>query len=525
MLHGRPEPIWELDVRRELPAHRAPLRRDVDVDAVVIGAGVTGATTALLLAQQGRQVVLLDAADIASGATSNTSGHLTRVPDGSLSALVDKFGMETASLVLEGCGVAIDLVEHLAQENAIECGLSRVPGFLFTESLDGIDALEGEAQLANVLGLPAILTDVVPLPFAVAAVLFPGQAQLNAVRYVLGLADALERLGGRVACRTRVLEVEHGEPCVVHTEHGSITADDVVIATHSPFGVHLIHTELAAYRSYMLAARTVDDVLTSVPAIYWDDASPYNYLSSVPTRVGPMLLVGGQDHRTGQEHDTPSRFEKLEAWTRERVEVERIERRWSSEVFQSADELPYVGAGSHPELTFATGFAGNGLAFGTLSAIVLSNLIAGIDDPWQLPLSPRRIKPFAAAREFVRDNLNVTMHFVSDRLRKPEADTIDDVAPGEGKLVAVGGRKLAVYREPSGELHALSPICSHLKCIVQWNGAQRTWDCPCHGGIYSATGEVLAGPPTRALERVELLAPDSEVVSLVVGPEIKTSRG
>jgi len=488
--------LWETECERP---PRPRLDHDLDVDVAIVGAGITGLTTAVLLARTGRRVAVLEAHDIGSGVTGRTSAHLTQVLDRGFHEIESNFGERGAALAFEIGARAIDYIEHLVTEHDIACDFRRTPGYLFTESADDLDSLQKEARTANRLGVPALFSHVVPLDFAVGGLVIPNQARFQPLSYVLGLAGALERLSGLVFPRTRVIDVERGDPCIVRTSEWVVRARDVIVATHSPIGRHLIQTEIAPYRSYVLAARLASDA--RVPGLFWDTASPYHYLREHSTDDGDLVIVGGADHKTGQEHDTASRYLELERYLRDRFDVDEIVHRWSGEVFEPADGLPYVGRG-HEHVLYATGLSGNGLTWGTAAAMLLADLVLEADAPWAPLLSPRRVKPIASASSFFRENANVGARFVADRLRQADARALDDVPPGEGRLVQIGARKVAAYRDGAGQLHTMSPVCTHLGCIVQWNGADKTWDCPCHGGVFAATGEVLWGPPVQALQRV-----------------------
>ncbi len=467
-------------------------------DVAVVGGGITGLTTALLLKRAGKKVAVLSLSPVGRGVTCHTSAHLTACLDRTYGDVVSCFGDEAAAIAARSSATAIDFVGTLAGELKLDCDYDHVPGFQYTESAKDVTRLREEVALLQRLGLEASWASDVPLPFRTAgAIRFERQAVFHPVKYVGGLARAVHGDGCAVYERTRVIGIEEGLPCRVHTDRYTVTANDVLHATHTPLGVVLsLQARLAPHMSYVLSARV------SQPAprgLFWDTAQPYHYVRH--DADGTRVIVGGEDHKTGQEEDTLARFSALEAWARERFPVTAVEHRWSHEVCEPADGLPYIGrVPGSDHVWVATGYSGTGLTFGTVAAMLLADLVVGREHPWANVFRPGRVKPIASARAVVKENLDVAWRFVADRLAGAASDTVSDVAVGEGKIVEIEGNKAAVYRDEARQIHVLSPVCRHAGCIVAWNAAARTWDCPCHGGRYAPTGEVIAGPPTEGLD-------------------------
>jgi glycine/D-amino acid oxidase-like deaminating enzyme/nitrite reductase/ring-hydroxylating ferredoxin subunit len=477
-----------------------PLDGELTVDVAVVGAGITGLTAALLLARGGRRVALLEAARVASGTSGGTSAHVTEVTDHGYDDLVDKHGEAAVAAYATASRQALDWIAAAVAELAIDCGWREVPAFHYAEAAADLPDLEAEADTARRLGLRASFTREVPLPYrAAGAVRFDGQAQFHPVRYLDALAAALVRAGGAVHEGTRVVDwEERGSRVAVRCAgEGRVLADDLVLATHTPLGRTPVQAELAACRSYLLGVR-----LAGAPprGLFWDSDSPYHYLRDAADGEGDLLLVGGADHPTGRESDTTGRYEELERWTRERLPVSEVAYRWSSQYYDPADGLPYVGRRPLDQRVWiATGYAGVGLAGGTLAALLLHDLLRGRDHPLAAACDPGRLQPLAAGPRIAALNATIAARWLADRVRPAAAEALATVARGEGMIVDLDGRQRAVYRDPQGGLHVLSPVCTHLGCLVDWNGAERTWDCPCHGGRYAPTGEVLTGPPMRGL--------------------------
>jgi glycine/D-amino acid oxidase-like deaminating enzyme/nitrite reductase/ring-hydroxylating ferredoxin subunit len=400
----------------------------------------------------------------------------------------------------------VDEIERQARALAYGCGFTRVPAFRFTEEAAGVEELERERDLAKQLGLPAVLE---PEPILSArsagALRFEGQAQIQPLDYADGLAAGFVAAGGRLFEQTPVVSVDDAG-VEVRTGH-RVGARYVVHATHTPVGVvPLLQARLTAVTSYVLAARLAAPV---PPGLHWDDASPYHYLRSVGE--GTLLVAGGEDHRTGRERHPSRRHSALERWVRERLAVRHVEARWSHELFESADGLPYIGflPGSSAQLV-ATGFAGTGLAFGTLAAMLIAELVTGGACRWRDLYAPQRLGPLSTMPHTAGENLRVGWRFVADRLRAGLRSALHDLPEDSGRLARVEGHLVAAYRDLRGDLHALSPRCTHLGCLVAWNDAEGTWDCPCHGGRFHATGKVLYGPPVRDLERMPIDPEEAE---------------
>ena len=482
-----------------------PLAGDTDADVVIIGAGITGVTAALLLKQRGRSVVLLDANAPGAGETARSTAHVTVVPDARFATLAARFGKEPASAALKGYATAIDWIESTTRGLAIACDFARVPGHLYCDETAAQEReLEREAEAANELGVAATLVREIPLPFPVRRALrFERQAQLHPLRYLEGLLAAVAGDGCSVHGGTRVVQVHDGDPCRVKTERGTITCRAVVVAAHVPFTNRwLLHTKLSPHRSYVVAAQTE---LPENIGLCWDLARPYHYWRTARVAGVPLVIVGGGDHRVGEREHAEDSFGGLERYLAERLGRRAVHFRWSGQIIEPADGLPYVGRNSLSTRIFvATGYSGNGIAGGTLGAMVLADDVLGVASPWGEVFAATRVHPVASAGAVVREGVAAAKHMLVDRIRMLPALAVRDLPRGEGRVVHLGGNPLAIYREPLGNLLAVSAVCTHLGGLVAWNGAERTWDCPCHGSRFGADGCVLNGPAVEPLERRDL---------------------
>jgi len=475
--------LWLQDTAR---AARAPLDRDLTVDVAVLGAGIVGLTTALLLEREGARVAVLEARQVGAGASGYNTAKLTSLHGLTYRKLARSLGSDAARTYGAANEAGIARVFDLAEELGIDCDLRRKPNYTYTESDSDLDQVSAEAEVAREVGLPASYVEELDLPFPVAgAVRFDDQAEFHPVRYLEGIAAALQ---GPLHEGTTATHVRSGRVCTAAGR--TLTAEHVVVATHLPFldrGLYFArcHPE----RSYVVAGRT-----GAAPAgMYLSTEQPAHSIRA----HGEWLLVGGESHKTGQA-DAAERYARLAAWARERFGLEP-ELRWATQDHMPADGVPYVGR--HDPLStgvwVATGLRKWGLAMGTAAAELLAAQVAGREHAWAELFNPQRLRPKASAASFVKENANVALRFVGDRVVK--RDSVDDIAPGEGRIVGAGLGQRAAYRDDDGTLHELSARCTHLGCIVNWNSTERTWDCPCHGSRYAATGEVLEGPAVRPL--------------------------
>lgn len=477
----------------------APLRGDLSVDVAIVGSGITGITAAGILKDAGLKVAVLDAGRIARGVTGHTTAHLTEVIDHPFGQLIETFGVDGARLALQSTRAAVEHIAATVRRRKLSCDFKRVAGYSYTESRDGLTALREELEAARTIGLAVDLVKDIPLPFETEGGLrFDDQAQFHVRRYLLPQAARIPGGGGHVFEDTQALEVKDGEPCRVVTARGTITARDVLLATHAPLDNKTIQTKVAQYRSYVLGCR----VAGPAPAgLFWDDEDPYHYIRSQPTSRGDVVIIGGEDHKVGQEEDTEARYEALLGYARERFDVRSVEYRWSAQTLEPVDGLPYIGRDTGAGHVYvATGFSGTGMTFGTVSALVLADAVLGRPNPWAELYDSGRLKPAKSVGTFLKENVDYPTYLVRDRLKRPKGRSIADVPRGGGCVLLVDGERIAVSRDDAGTARAVSAVCTHMGCIVRWNGAERSWDCPCHGSRFDAAGRVLDGPASRNLE-------------------------
>jgi glycine/D-amino acid oxidase-like deaminating enzyme/nitrite reductase/ring-hydroxylating ferredoxin subunit len=484
------------------------LSGDLHVDVAVIGGGITGVTAAVLLAERGKSVALLERDTIAGGETGNTTAHLTEAVDARYHYIRRKYSAEEARLVADASRASIEKIAQLIDRYSIDCRFRRVPGYLYTEKRKYVSELKNEAAAARDAGLDAQWTQDVPLPFTTrGAVLWPNQAQFHPGEYIYGLASHAKNLGVKVFEKTHATDVKDGEPCIVETGRGRVTASAVFMATNVPVsGFTHVHTLAAAYRTYAMA---FEEKGPHPEGLFWDTADPYHYTRWQDTSEGTFLIVGGEDHRVGEEEDTEGCFDTLKKYSNEYYGGHLLRYRWSGQVIEPHGGLPLMGNSGN--IYISTGYAGQGMTFGTVGAMVTADLITGVPNAWAELFDHKRVRPHATTREFITENMHFPAHLIPDRLTKHDVEAKETAAVGvgEGKIIELGGKKVAAYRDDAGKLHCVSPVCTHMKCDVAWNGVERSWDCPCHGSRFTPDGEVLNGPAAEPLAPVAVVPVDS----------------
>ena len=497
-------PLWL--ATRPTPTYGS-LDRDLDVDIAIIGAGVTGLTAAVLLSRDGQRVALLERERVGNGESGHTTSHLTEAVDARYQTVIKDFGLDGARLVAQSTRDAITQIESLC--STLRVNFERTPGYLYTERDSDLELLAKELDAARRAGCAVEWVDDVPLPFKTkGGVRWDTQGQVHASDYLFALAKEGVSRGVEIFDRTQVKNVHEGQPCRVETDQCTVTARHVLVAANVPVNNRvLLHTKIAAYRSYVIAGEVEPGYLRG---LFWDTADPYHYTRPQEVDGKWYLIIGGEDHRTGEEKDTEARYEAMLEYARVRFPMGPVKYRWSGQIIEPVDGLPFIGPNSGSSHVYvATGYAGNGITYGTLSGMMFADYVSGRKNPYTELYDATRVKPLAAAYDYVVENVMFPAHLAKDRLTSTNADvtSLDDLHPGEGGIFAGEDGKIAVYRDERGELHGCSPVCTHLACDVAWNVAEKTWDCPCHGSRFSPEGRVINGPA------VSDLAPKSVPIS------------
>lgn len=493
---ARHESVWAATA--QLPEY-PPLSQTLHADACVVGAGIAGLTAAYFLAKAGRSVVVLDDNAIGCGMTAMTTGHLTNMHDDRYFEVEKLHGRDGARMAAESHTAAIDMIERICRNEGIACDFKRVDGYLFLAAGDRPETLDRELDAAHRAGLRAVTREQ-RAPFTGfdtgPCLRFPNVARFHALKYLAGLARAIESMGGRIFTGTHATHVEGGTPALVEAGEHDVTADAVIVATNVPINDRVaIHTKQAPYMTYVIGARITGEV---PDVLAWDTGDPYYYIR----RQDHLLIVGGEDHKSGQAHDTRERHARLEAWARQRFPIGEVEFAWAGQVMETVDTLAFSGRNplDDANVYVHTGDSGMGLTHGTLGARIIADLILGLQNPWGQLYDPAR-KRVSAAGEFAAENLNVAAQY-GDWLTGGDVDSVAEIANDSGAVLRRGLAKVAVYRDAAGALHEKSAACPHLGCIVQWNDSEKTWDCPCHGSRFDCAGKVINGPANVDLQPI-----------------------
>lgn len=500
---------------QSIPAYPS-VDRDARYDVVIIGGGITGITAAYLLKAAGKTVALVDRDRCAGPDSGNTSAHLTCVTDTPLSTLVDRFGEEKARLVWDAGLAAIGQIDELVRRETIDCDFAWVPGYLHLPSVQAESPTEEDAKaqdarierelgLATDLGFDVKFRSRIPL-IERPGLEYPGQARFHPRRYLQALLGRIDGDGSAIFESSQADEIRADPMRVVVNGH-ELSCDDVIVATHNPIVGHagmlshtLLQTELALYTTYVIAARVPSHAVPD--ALYWDLADPYHYMRIAHETGHDVVVFGGEDHKTGQVDDTEQCFARLQRTLQAILTGANVTHRWSGQVIETRDGLPLIGSMAQHQYA-ATGFSGNGLTFGTLGAMMARDAILGRRNPWQELFDIHRKNIADGLWDYLKENKDYPYYLVRDRVAGDEVKSLEEVPRNEGRVLTINGKRVAAFRSYDGSIMLRSAVCTHMGCVVHWNTAEKTWDCPCHGSRFAPSGRVLSGPAERALGSVE----------------------
>ena len=483
------------------------LDKNIDADVCIVGAGIAGMTTAYLLVREGKSVILLDKSQIGSGETAHTTAHLSNVIDAGYREIERLHGAKGARLVAQSHTAAIAQIESIISEENIDCDFERLDGYLLSSDRNSHKKLQEEWQAAKRAGLQVRKLKQSPFDLEFGPCLrFARQAQFHPLKYLAGLARAIKRLDGRLFRGAEAKEIRGGKTVKIHTKgHAIVSAGAVVVATNTPINdLGKIYAKQEAYRTYVIGALVPAG--STPKALYWDTEDPFHYVRlqrmHANGKTQDLLIIGGEDHKTGQAEGIEGRFARLATWGREHFPgIKEIAFRWSGQVMESMDGLAFIGRNpkDDPNVYIVTGDSGAGLTHGTIAGILLRDLIVGRDNPWATLYDPARKTPRAAGT-FPRENPKAGGEY-AHWLTPGEVGTVEEIKPGMGAVIRRGSSKIAVSRDDTGRLHQCSAVCTHLGCIVSWNSTERTWDCPCHGSRFAPDGKLLNGPALEPLSK------------------------
>lgn len=496
-----PVPYW---IASTAETDYPPLRQDLKVDVAVIGGGMVGILSGYLLSRSGVSVAVLEASRILQGTTGHTTAKITSQHSLIYDRLKKSVGEEQARQYADANEAAIHLIDDLAGEHKIECDFAWRPAFIYTQADKYIDRLEKEAEAASSLGIMASVVEHLPLPFPIKAALrFDHQAQFHPLKFLKALAEETIKNGGQIFEKTHAVDIEEGRTCVVNTSQGSrVRADQVIIATHYPFfdGGGLYFSRIYQERSYLIGIESSDKLS---PGMYISAESPTRSLRSQHLRGGEMILIGGENHKTGQCRNTNLCYQNLLQFARDNFKVKEVPYRWSTQDCMTLDGVPYVGRLSlrSPDIYLATGFGKWGMTGSAASSMILRDLITRGESPWAPVYNPSRATSAATIVNFIVQNADVAKNYVAGKLQ-PAMDNLD-IDKGQAQVVNVDGQKMGAYRDETGRVHMVDITCPHVGCELEWNHAERSWDCPCHGSRFSYEGDIIEGPAQYCLSHIE----------------------
>jgi glycine/D-amino acid oxidase-like deaminating enzyme/nitrite reductase/ring-hydroxylating ferredoxin subunit len=484
-----------------------PLSGEIHVDVAIVGGGIVGIMAGTFLKEAGKTVAILEAGRVAEGVTGHTTAKITSLHTLIYDDLIDRLGEDKARLYAESNQAAIEIIRQLCVDRDLACDLSERTAYTYTTEDDYVSKIEKEAAAARSLGLPAQYHDEIPLPFPVkAAVALTGQAEFHPRKFLLPLVAAIPGQGSHVFENTRVADVEEASPCRVVTEAGTtVTADDVVIATNIPIvNKGLFFARAEPSRGYALAMEVPQDRVPD--GMFINIGGPTHSVRQAPHDGQRVLILAGEGHHVGEGDNLRDHWRRLEEWARRDLGASKVIYRWSTQDYYSLDKVPFIG-GMEPgseHLYTATGFSAWGMTSGVVSGRLLADLITDFPNPWAGLYDPARIN-MKSLPSFVKKGGHDAKRLIGDRLKnRKTTDQTNELPVGAGAVFEISGEKVAVHRDEQGAAHAVSAVCTHLGCIVAWNDAERTWDCPCHGSRFEIDGTVLQGPAVAELEARDL---------------------
>jgi glycine/D-amino acid oxidase-like deaminating enzyme/nitrite reductase/ring-hydroxylating ferredoxin subunit len=496
----RSRSLW-MDV--EVAPKARQLEADRSADTVIIGAGIAGLSTAYELAIAGQKIIVVDRGAIAGGITARTSAHLAPLCDDLTSEMIRLRGEEIARAFYESQAAGIDRIEEIAENEEIDCDFRRLDGYLFQAPGTEAKIIDDELDAVRKVGAPVhrlVGVDALAGCGEQHVLRYPQQATFHPLKYLRGVASAIEAKGGAFYPGTIVHTIEEQiGSVVVKTDRGTITAKAAIVATNSPIVDRFaLHTKMAPYRTYVLSFEIKRGALPD--ALYWDTLDPYHYVRLQPGEANAdYVLVGGGDHKSGEADDADRRFEALEAWARKLMpKLGNVSHRWSGQVLDTIDYAAFIGRNPGNENIFVhTGDSGQGMTHGAAGAMLNAALVLGKAAKWKEVYEPSRKTP-SAIGNFLKENVTAVKNF-AEYLAPGELSSLDELKPGRGAIIRQGLSKIAAYRDDRGTLFTRSASCTHIGCHLHWNSFETCWDCPCHGSHFAVDGTALNAPAIASL--------------------------
>jgi len=498
--------IWQETTGSEDRFNNIKITPDTIFDVLIVGGGITGISTGLQLQKAGKSVLIAEAYNIGFGTTGGTTAHLNTFLDCSYADVQKRFNQKDAKLLAEAVKESLLLIKDNINQYQINCEYKELPAYLFSQNKTENEQLEDIFRATTEVDVDVSYTEQLPFKQEYEkALVFTQQAQFHPLQYLNGIAKAFIDEAGIILENCRITGIKENEVLELESNQGILKARNLIYATHIPPGVNLLHFRCAPYRSYVLSLELQHE--DDYPdALIYDMKDPYHYIRTQVIDGKKHLIVGGEDHKTGHETNTQNCFSRLESYARKHFQILKVTHQWSSQYFEPADGLAYIGhlPGTEDSVFVATGYGGNGMVYSGIAAIVLTDLIVNGKNKFEELLDPNRIKMVAGFKNFAREAADVVQKLIATAVPPESLRELAGIAPGEAKLVKYEGSRLAVFKDESGNIHAVNPACTHIKCEVAWNDTEKSWDCPCHGSRFDIDGNVLTAPARKNLEQVKV---------------------
>ena len=481
------------------------LENDMQVDVVIVGGGITGITSAYLLANEGLKVAIIEADKLLNGTTGHTTAKITAQHDLIYDELIRYAGNTMARLYYEANTDALNFVQETINKHQIDCEFTQQDAYVYSTTEEYAIKLEKEADAYKELLIEGELVNKLPFDLEIFnALVMKNQAQFHPLKYLAHLTKIITEKGGYIFENTTAVDIETGEHPVVLTRGGArITGKYILTCSHFPFyeGAGLYSTRMHADRSYIIAAK----IKTEYPGgMYISADEPKRSLRYATINGEEMILISGESHKTGQGGETLKHYEALETFGQQVFGIENITYRWSAQDLVTLDKIPYIGeiTPGQKNILIASGYRKWGMTNGTAAALLFRDILLGKKNKYQELYSPSRFHPNPSLKNFLTENANVVSHLIIGKLEIPQK-SIHHLANDEGAVIDIDGHRKGAYKDKEGMLHIVDTTCTHMGCEVKWNNGERSWDCPCHGSRFSYTGEVLEGPAEKPLQKYD----------------------